>query len=85
MRAMIQEIVTGKEFYKAQERAAEQLAAKEAQAYRGGKWNSMKFVGTIPAEDYFTIRQFQGDDCWNDRAFVRDYFKKFPHLKAANI
>jgi len=85
---LIKELCSGRRFMeelKHKEKWEERIAAKEAQAMRGNKGKTLKFAGSIPASDFFTIRNHQGDGCWDDRGFVKDYFKKHPHLKSANL
>lgn len=86
--ALIHELCSGETFLeevKRKDEIAEQMAAQEAKAMRGVKGGQMKFVGAIPASDFFKIQQHQGNECWDDRSFTRDYFNKFTHLKSANV
>ena len=42
-------------------------------------------VGSIPQHEYFTIGNKYGMECWDDRGFVRDFFKSQSHLRAGHI
>lgn len=87
-KAVIDELCSGRRFLeelKRKDQYEEQLAAREAHAMRGNKGKTLKQAGSIPASDYWKIEQAQGKGCWDDRSFVRDYFKKFPHLKSAEL
>jgi hypothetical protein len=44
-----------------------------------------KPVGAIPQREYLLLAQKYGAECWDDRGFVRDFFKSQSHLKAGNI
>jgi hypothetical protein len=52
---------------------------KDAQSTLG------KPVGAIPQHEYFLIGSKYGMECWDDREFVRDFFKRESHLKAGDI
>jgi hypothetical protein len=44
-----------------------------------------KPVGSIPQREYLLLANKYGNECWDDRGFVRDFFKSQSHLKAGNI
>ena len=44
-----------------------------------------KPVGSIPQREYLLLANKYGSECWDDREFVRDFFKSQGHLKAGNI
>lgn len=87
-KALVDELCSGRHYLEIREkkkREAEIAAAQEARAMRGAKGKTMKFVGSIPQADYMEIGNALGFECWDDDSFVRDYFKRFPHLKSANL
>lgn len=44
-----------------------------------------KFVGTMPAWEFFRLRQKYGSEEIHSDEFIRDYQKRFPHLAGAKI
>jgi hypothetical protein len=44
-----------------------------------------KPIGAIPQHEYFLLANKYGNECWDDRGFVRDFFKSQTHLRAGNV
>jgi hypothetical protein len=42
-------------------------------------------IGAIPQHEYFLLANKYGKECWDDRGFVRDFFKSQSHLRAGHI
>jgi hypothetical protein len=42
-------------------------------------------VASIPSHEYFLIREKYGNDCWDDRGFVRDFQRLEPSMAANKI
>lgn len=70
-----------------QQKFREIACAKEAFEARGHKsiTGLGKMIASIPSHEYFLIREKYGNDCWNDRGFVRDFQKLEPTLIANKI
>jgi hypothetical protein len=60
-------------------------AAAEAKKMREVKSIAGKPFGSIPQREYMLLAQKYGSECWDNREFVRDFFKSQSHLKAGNI
>lgn len=84
---IVRELITGWKFEEARSRARERAAAQEAQSARGHKsvLGLGKLAGTIPQEDFMRIIAKEGIEFFQDRANVRQFFKRHSHLKAHNI
>jgi len=69
-------------FQQVREAASARLAhaAKEARDTVAGK-----IVGFIPQTDYINIAQKYGSECWDDRGFVKDFFRHERDMKVSNL
>ena len=81
------ELRWGAKLLEHRERAMNQQASRQARYHkkdvRFKKQKSMNHVGSIPAEEFFafaTHPKYKG--CWSDDGFVKDYFKRNPHLRS---
>jgi hypothetical protein len=83
--ALIKELCSGRKFIESLERRREIEAAAEARKMREVKSIAGKPVGSIPQREYLLLANKYGNECWDDRGFVRDFFKTQSHLKAGNI
>ena len=83
--ALVKELCSGRKFKEALQNKREIEAAAEARAMRDAKSILGKAVGSIPQYEYMNIASKYGAECWDDREFVRDFFKSQSHLKAGNI
>jgi hypothetical protein len=83
--ALVRELCSGRKFIESMEKRREIEAAEEARKMREVKSAAGKPVGSIPQHEYFTVGAKYGMECWDDREFVRDFFKSQSHLKAGNI
>lgn len=86
-KALEQELRWGSKLLAHRERVMNQQASRQARAQkqdiRFKKQKSMQHVGSIPAEEFFAFAsnpKFKG--CWGDDEFVKDYFKRNPHLRS---
>ena len=86
-KALEREIRTGMQLKKETERYREIRAAKEAADMKGAKEikGLGKFVASIPAFEYFRLRQKYGHEEVASDEFTRDYQKRFPHLSGIKI
>jgi len=84
---IVKELVSGRKYVDAQEKARERAAAQEAQAARGHK--TIKGLGklaiSIPQQEYFDLIGKYGTECMHDREFLRDLQKKEPQFKVASL
>ena len=83
--ALVKELCSGRKFKEALQNKREIEAAAEAQSMREAKSILGKPVGAVPQYEYLNIATKYGVECWDDREFVRDFFKSQSHLKAGNI
>jgi hypothetical protein len=83
--ALIRELCSGRKFIESLEKRREIEAAAEARQMREVKSIAGKPVGSIPQREYMLLANKYGSECWDNREFVRDFFKSQSHLKAGNI
>lgn len=83
--ALIRELCSGRKLMESLENRREIEAAAEAKKMREVKSIAGKPVGSIPQREYLLLANKYGSECWDDREFVRDFFKSQSHLKAGNI
>jgi len=83
--ALIRELCSGRKFVESLENRREIEAAAEARQMREVKSVAGAPVGSIPQREYLLLANKYGAECWDDRGFVRDFFKSQSHLKAGNI
>ena len=83
--ALVKELCSGRAFKEAMQNKREIAAAAEARAMKESKSPLGKPVGTVPDYEYFTIGNKYGMECWDNREFVRDFFKSQSHLRAGHI
>jgi hypothetical protein len=83
--AVIRELCTGRRFIESLEKRREIEASAEARKMREVKSIAGKPVGSIPQREYLLLAKKYGNECWDNREFVRDFFKSQSHLKAGNI
>jgi len=83
--ALVRELCSGRKFIESLEKRREIEAAAEARKMREAKSIAGKPVGSIPQREYLLLANKYGSECWDDRGFVRDFFKSQSHLKAGNI
>lgn len=83
--ALIRELCSGRQLMDSLEKRREIEAAAEARAMREAKSMLGTPVGSIPQREYLLLANKYGNECWDDREFVRDFFKSQSHLKAGNI
>lgn len=83
--ALVKELCSGRKFKEALQNKREIEAAAEARSMKDAKSILGKPIGAIPQHDYFLLANKYGSECWDDREFVRDFFKSQTHLRAGNI
>ena len=83
--ALVRELCSGRKFSESMEKRREIEAAEEERKMREVKSIAGKPVGSIPQREYLLLANKYGNECWDDRTFVRDFFKSQSHLKAGNI
>jgi hypothetical protein len=83
--ALIRELCSGRQLMDSLEKRREIEAAAEARKMREVKSIAGAAVGSIPQREYLLLANKYGNECWDDREFVRDFFKSQSHLKAGNI
>jgi hypothetical protein len=83
--ALVRELCSGRKFIESLEKRREIEASAEARKMREVKSIAGKPVGSIPQREYLLLANKYGSECWDNREFVRDFFKSQSHLKAGNI
>ena len=85
--ALVRELCSGRQLAETLEDKREIEAAKVAQQARGHKSieGLGKQIGEIPQDTFFQILRSQGEGCWQDRGFVREFFNKHSHLRSHRI
>jgi hypothetical protein len=80
---VIRELLTGEEFRrKNNERKREQQAYREAAEMKGHRTVAGlgKCIACIPQMEFIAISAKYGNDCWDDKSFIKDFQRRFPHL-----
>ena len=83
--ALVKELCSGRKFKEALQNKREIEAAAEARSMKDAKSILGKPIGAIPQHEYFLLANKYGKECWDDRGFVRDFFKSQSHLRAGHI
>jgi len=87
-KALERELRTGLELKKQWERRREIQAAAEAKKLRENNKavpGLGKFVGTMPAWEWFRLRQKYGSDEIHSDEFLKNYQKRFPHMAGIKL
>lgn len=84
---ILNELISGRKFKDAQEKARERVAAQEAFAARGHKTipGLGKLAISLPQQDYFDIIGKYGKECMHDREFLKDLQRLEPQFAAAKL
>jgi len=83
--ALVKELCSGRLLKENMQRKREIEAAAEARRMKDAKSIAGKAIGSIPQHEYFLLGSKYGMECWDDRGFVRDFFKSQSHLRAGHI
>jgi hypothetical protein len=83
--ALVKELCSGRKFKEALQNKREIEAAAEARSMKDAKSILGKPIGAIPQHEYFLLANKYGKECWDDREFVRDFFKSQTHLRSGSI
>lgn len=83
--ALVKELCSGRMLKEAMQNQREIAASAEARAMKDAKSSLGKPIGAIPQHEYFLLANKYGTECWDDREFVRDFFKSQSHLRAGHI
>jgi hypothetical protein len=83
--ALVKELCSGRMLKEAMQNQREIAASAEARAMKDAKSTLGKPIGAIPQHEYFLLSNKYGTECWDDRGFVRDFFKSQSHLRAGHI
>src|SRR5688500_11448822 len=87
LEAIKTELITGRKFQDAQEKARERAAAQEAIAARGHKTipGLGKLAISLPEDDYWALVQKYGPECMTDRTFLKDLQRLEPQFASAKL
>jgi hypothetical protein len=83
--ALVKELCSGRALKEAMQNKREIAASAEARMMKDAKSPLGKPIGAIPQHEYFLLANKYGTECWDDREFVRDFFKSQSHLRAGHI
>jgi len=83
--ALVKELCSGRALKEAMQNKREIAASAEARAMKDAKSSLGKPIGAVPQHEYFLLANKYGTECWDDRGFVRDFFKSQSHLRAGHI
>jgi len=83
--ALVKELCSGRALKEAMQNQREIAASAEARAMKDAKSTLGKPIGAVPQHEYFLLANKYGTECWDDREFVRDFFKSQSHLRAGHI
>ena len=83
--AIINELCSGRKFHESLQEVREANSARIAEGYKGAKSKGdLMHLAEIPQHEYFKMMQWHGDDCWDDREFLRHFQKTQGHLFSHN-
>jgi hypothetical protein len=84
---LLKEIRSGRKLLDRRARYLHQKSHQETKGHGDKNVGGLgKFVGSMPADEFFffaTDPKYRGAE--QDKGFLRDYWKRNPHLKAAEI
>jgi hypothetical protein len=85
--ALIRELCSGRMLMETQQKFREQACAQEAFEARGHKSikGLGKLVASIPAHEFFLIREKYGHECFDDRGFVKDFQRLEPTMASNKL
>ena len=85
--ALVNELCSGRKLAETLEERREIESARMARESRGHKTidGLGKLAGEIPQDTYFQIMRSLGPEALQDKSFLREFFKRHPHLKSHNI
>lgn len=86
--AIIREILTGEQLKKDIQLQREKEAARIAKEYRDRgrkKKDKLVHLAEIPQREYIQISQKYGNECWNDKGFIRDFQRLEPTMASNKI
>ena len=81
--ALYSELRSGVMAKAALEKIREVKAAKEAEDIKKHQqfgFKNMRCISVMPGWEWFNLRKKYGAEAMNDRGFLKDFQKKFPHL-----
>lgn len=81
--ALYSELRSGVMAKAALEKIREVKAAKESDEIKKHQqfgFKNMRCVAVMPGWEWFNLRKKYGAEAMNDRGFLKDFQKKFPHL-----
>ena len=82
-RALIREITTGIQLKQNLENEREKICAQHAEDVKKHQqfgFKNMRCISVMPGWEWFNLRKKYGAEAMNDRGFLKDFQKKFPHL-----
>lgn len=85
--ALVRELCSGRQLMETRQQFREIDAAAEAKALIGHKTipGLGKAVAVIPQHEWFLMREKYGNDCWNDRGFIRDFQRLEPSMAVHKV
>lgn len=84
--ALIREFCSGRKLMEAKQQEREIQARQQARTMGKKTVEGLgKHVASIPAHEFFIIGQKYGNECWDDKGFVRDFQRLHPELSNCKV
>lgn len=85
--ALVRELCSGRQLMETRQQFREVDAAKEAKAMLGHKSIAGlgKAVAVVPQHEWFLMREKYGNECWEDKGFIRDFQRLEPSMAVHKI
>ncbi len=86
--ALIKELCSGRQLMDSLQHRREIEAAEVAKQYRDigrRKGARMVHLAEVPQREYLQMIQKYGNECWDDREFIRDFQKHEPAMASNKI
>jgi len=85
--ALVRELCSGRMLMETMQQFRERDAAAEAKSFIGHRSipGLGKHVASVPAHEWFLMRERYGEDCWSDKGFVRDFQRLEPEMASNKL
>jgi hypothetical protein len=83
--ALVRELCSGRMFMEERQKIRELECAKEAAIARDQGTKNWKLLAIMPQHDNLIVGEKYGQECWQDKEFVRYFQKSNPHLAVHKI
>lgn len=83
--ALVKELCSGRKLMEAKQQEREIHAAARAKSMGARTTPIGKHVASIPAHEFFIIGEKYGQECWEDKGFLRDFQRYHPELSSNKV